>query len=378
MPESQAPCGKFLSYLTRIVLLIRGVYGGHSQCITSDYTQGNCVAIKDCPELFDIWEKPMINPDEMELLLSARCGTMGGEQKVCCAAIQTTTKNIISLERKLHSPDEVVSDLSFSDKCGLTMESKIFGGEYAGLGEFPWMALIEYSKPTGYGFHCGGALISEWHVLTAAHCVRDLRRGWRITSVRLGEHNLLNATDCDNMYCADPPENIAVFEIIPHEMYDPTNKHRYHDIAILKLVRPVHFTDYILPICFPPTHDSTYAGLNMTVAGWGKTIYSSQSDKLMKLIVPVKPQDECMSTYRAVKVELKEWQMCAGGVKGKDSCSGDSGGPLMLYNQTVTGPIYYITGIVSFGPTKCGSQGFPGVYTKVVDYIPWIKSKLKS
>lgn len=374
MPKSQVPCGNFLHYLIIIVILIGRIYGGHPQCITPDYKQGNCIPIEDCPEIFDIWEKPMINPEEMQLLVEVQCGTMGGEQKVCCAVVETTTKNIISSERKLHSPDETVSHSSPSDKCGITMESKLLGGEYAGLGEFPWMALIEYSKPSGRGFHCGGALISNRHVLTASHCVIDLRRGWRVISVRLGEHNLLNDIDCA-IYCADPPENIPVLEIIPHELYDSRNQHRYHDIAILKLVRPVHFTDYILPICFPPTHDTTYAGLNMTVAGWGRTIDSSQSDDLMKLIIPVKPQNECISTYRKVKVDLKEWQMCAGGVQGKDSCSGDSGGPLMFLDQTES--IYYITGIVSFGPIECGTQDFPGVYTKVVDYIPWIKSKLK-
>lgn len=77
-------------------------------------------------------------------------------------------------------------------------------------------------------------------------------------------------------------------------------------------------------------------------------------------------------------VALNSAQICAGGEKDKDSCKGDSGGPLMdLYadeNGTVN---WYSIGIVSYGPTPCGSETWPGVYIKVANYIPWIMSKLK-
>lgn len=69
-------------------------------------------------------------------------------------------------------------------------------------------------------------------------------------------------------------------------------------------------------------------------------------------------------------------QICAGGVRGKDSCKGDSGGPLMsLYVAEDFN--WYAVGIVSFGPDDCGQHGFPGIYTRVSDYMVWIIDNLK-
>lgn len=65
--------------------------------------------------------------------------------------------------------------------------------------------------------------------------------------------------------------------------------------------------------------------------------------------------------------------MCAGGELGKDSCKGDSGGPLMYEN----GRIYEVLGVVSFGPTPCGLEDIPGVYSKVSEYVRWIKSNIE-
>lgn len=68
--------------------------------------------------------------------------------------------------------------------------------------------------------------------------------------------------------------------------------------------------------------------------------------------------------------------MCAGGQGGKDSCKGDSGGPLMWENQRGK-KFYELVGVVSFGPFPCGEENEPGVYTKVHEYIPWIRQNVK-
>lgn len=93
--------------------------------------------------------------------------------------------------------------------------------------------------------------------------------------------------------------------------------------------------------------------------------------------VPVKSNSECETTYKQAGVNLKSSQMCAGGEKGKDSCRGDSGGPLMASYADERNDInWYIVGVVSFGPSPCGMEGWPGVYTKVIDYASWIISKV--
>lgn len=69
--------------------------------------------------------------------------------------------------------------------------------------------------------------------------------------------------------------------------------------------------------------------------------------------------------------------MCAGGLKGQDSCRGDSGGPLMGVLSVDRSQNYYALGVVSFGPSPCGLQGWPGIYTRITKYMPWIISKLR-
>mgnify|MGYP003343779468 CR=1 FL=1 len=362
MLQSRICYKQFLKCFT-IFIILGNITGGHAQCVTPNEKPGTCIPIRECAPLVEILQHSVINPDEIELLQASQCGRSGNQPKVCCPT-ETST-------------EVVTSDLlPTPEQCGQVLGQRIVGGNAARLDEFQWMALLEYSKPSGRGFHCGGALISKQYIATAAHCISNIPRGWRLTSVRLGEHNLDTDIDCEE-YCVEAPKNILVEETIPHELYDPKNINRYHDIALLRLQRPVAFTDYIFPICLPPATSSDYQGLVMTVAGWGRTENRSQSAKKMKLDVPVKTYGECRTTYQKAKVDLKNGQICAGGIKGKDSCTGDSGGPLMYVNQTQIGPTYYITGIVSFGPSNCGLQDWPGVYTKVADYIPWIVSKLR-
>ncbi|XP_028042611.1 phenoloxidase-activating enzyme-like, partial [Bombyx mandarina] len=84
----------------------------------------------------------------------------------------------------------------------------------------------------------------------------------------------------------------------------------------------------------------------------------------------------CQPAYSVQNRKITLWnkQICAGGVPGKDSCKGDSGGPLMYEN----GRQYEVVGVVSFGPTPCGLPDIPGVYTKVYEYLDWIRSTVKS
>lgn len=69
--------------------------------------------------------------------------------------------------------------------------------------------------------------------------------------------------------------------------------------------------------------------------------------------------------------------MCAGGRKGFDTCKGDSGGPLMTTDSSNGTPYWYMVGVVSFGASPCGLEGYPGVYTRVSAYMDWIEARLR-
>uniref|UniRef100_A0A1Y1LCA4 Peptidase S1 domain-containing protein n=3 Tax=Photinus pyralis TaxID=7054 RepID=A0A1Y1LCA4_PHOPY len=268
--------------------------------------------------------------------------------------------------------------------CGQSSAEKIFGGEVADMFDFPWIALIKYKTLDGYGFHCGGSLINTRYVLTAAHCLigKDLPEA---VSVRLGEYNLELDLDCTSTpeypMCADKHIDIPIAEMVVHEHYRPFDDNQYNDIALLRLARDIPYTDFIKPVClpiYPNLINEYFVGTNATTAGWGRTeTQRSGSSIKMKVTLPVRSNLDCKDVYASRRVSLSTQQLCVGGESGKDSCKGDSGGPLMhLY--TAPGEInWYIIGIVSFGPQICGLNGWPSVYTRVTEYVPWILQHLR-
>lgn len=104
---------------------------------------------------------------------------------------------------------------------------------------------------------------------------------------------------------------------------------------------------------------------------------AKDSDVKLKVSVPVVQPSVCQKTYKRLGVGLAPTQLCAGGLAGKDSCNGDSGGPLMANEIVGDSDNWYIRGIVSFGPNNCGTLGFPGVYTDVSKYGKWIAKNIK-
>lgn len=85
----------------------------------------------------------------------------------------------------------------------------------------------------------------------------------------------------------------------------------------------------------------------------------------------------CSQVYAQQNTRILNTQLCAGGKRGEDSCNGDSGGPLMtLDTSNPRNPHQYLVGIVSFGPRQCGLEGWPGVYTRVSEYLDWILSEM--
>lgn len=366
----------------------------YDSCKTPNEESGECILINNCPSLFELLQKRPLTSENVKYLKRSHCGFVGKIPKVCCKTPgqETTTKKITSLIKPLTEEEEnqkvgLLPDLL---TCGIQSSNRIYGGEKAELDEYPWMALLEYEKANRqHGFYCGGVLISKRYVLTASHCIKgkDLPKSWKLVSVRLGEYDLDSDKDCvsngfGKEICTDTPIDVPVEEQIPHEMYNPYDPNQYHDIALLRLSRDVKFTNYIRPICLPLADNEknqNYTGQKLTVAGWGKTETRSESNIILKLQVPVKSHSECNSKYQEARVDLSSDQLCAGGEKGKDSCRGDSGGPLMTISTDLEGESnWFAAGVVSFGPSPCGTEGWPGVYTRVANYIPWILSKIKN
>lgn len=239
-----------------------------------------------------------------------------------------------------------------------------------------------------FGFHCGGALINSRYVLTAGHCLASSKLekyGWDLHSVRLGEWDTSTAPDCvveltKKRVCAPLHMDIEIEKRILHELYVPNSIDQMHDIALLRVKEPVHFSEYVKPICLPIGNDlrnNNFENQAMDVAGWGVTEDGKSSNTKLKINVHVWNLDRCQEKYRTYQMHLNRSQLCAGGKANVDTCQGDSGGPLMVTTKAEEQEIFFVAGVTSYGPQPCGLQGWPGVYTRVGHYVEWITGKLE-
>ncbi|XP_055546193.1 CLIP domain-containing serine protease B4-like [Wyeomyia smithii] len=355
--------GLLVPGLLLVALFSEGLAQGQP-CTNPIGQSGICVSLRECQPLLNIYSKPVITPDESNFIQSSRCASAaGGRALVCCAGLTAAAGKATLLK---------------PPNCGRELSNRIFGGQETDLDEFPWTALIRYRKPNGqFGFHCGGALINARYVVTAAHCIDAIPRGWQVVSVRVGEHDLSNnGQDCKDDVCADVPVDLGVSKIIVHQEYNPQVKSQYNDIALIRFDRDVSFSVYVQPICLPvdePERSRNNVGTKATAAGWGRTETASSSQVKLKVELDITDLARCSSIYRPSGLSIRDTQLCAGGKKGEDTCSGDSGGPLMKRVKSN----FFLFGIVSFGPNKCGTKDVPGVYTNVAKYIDWIENNME-
>uniref|UniRef100_A0A8W7NS14 Peptidase S1 domain-containing protein n=1 Tax=Anopheles atroparvus TaxID=41427 RepID=A0A8W7NS14_ANOAO len=240
-------------------------------------------------------------------------------------------------------------------------QNLIVGGTAARPGEFPHMARLGFVDEKGaVTFQCGATLISEQWVMTAAHCIESTN-----IIIRLGEIK-------DNDPDAEDPVDEWVVKIVKHPNYKRPKV--YNDIALLKLQNPVRFSLRIRPACL---YSSSEIDRKKSIAtGFGATrSFGSASKELLKVTLDLFSTPECDPYFqrnKRVPQGLSHTQLCAGHLTGdRDTCTGDSGGPLQIYSSEMGSCTVQVVGITSFGFT-CGSST-PGVYTRVSEYLDWIE-----
>ncbi|XP_039760066.1 uncharacterized protein LOC120633784 [Pararge aegeria] len=369
----------------------------HDTCPTIDNGVGTCRNIKECPLYVKLLTEARSNSAAVQVLRRVHCGFDGNTPKVCCpllpiptvapapptpapptpAPIQPPTPAPIDTAAGKSLTSDFISEFPLPPECGVSNGSfsRVVGGVDAKLGDFPWMALLGYKgkrSPTT-SWLCGGSLISRHHVLTAAHCIHNHEDDLYV--VRVGELDLASETE------GATPVDVLIKTKIKHEDYNA--KAFTNDIALLVLQNDVQFTDLIKPICIPTDNklrSTSFEDYNPFIAGWGDLEFRGpKATRLQVLQLPVVSNDFCKQAYTAYKAQVIDNRvLCAGFKKGgKDSCQGDSGGPLMqpIYNFETTKTYFYQIGVVSFGK-KCAEPGFPGVYSRVTSFVPWLQKNV--
>ncbi|XP_015761869.1 PREDICTED: MAM and LDL-receptor class A domain-containing protein 1-like isoform X4 [Acropora digitifera] len=255
------------------------------------------------------------------------------------------------------SPPPSTSSPNISASCGLRPHSRIVGGTVARPGSWPWQAmLLRASSRTQF---CGGTLVSNRVVITAAHCVP---RGAASFKIRLGAHY---RTSSSTGY----EQDFDVDKLIVHPSYGSPLRYS-HDIAIVKLSRPALLNKRVHPACLPFAIPPPASGTSCWITGWG-TLSSGGSDpnQLMQVSVPIVSRQQCNGAYPQ---QIHDSMVCAGFAKGgKDACQGDSGGPMVCE----TGGRYYLQGVTSWG-YGCAAPGTYGVYARITYLLNWIKQEM--
>ncbi|XP_064081880.1 trypsin-like [Macrobrachium nipponense] len=258
----------------------------------------------------------------------------------------------------------------FAALLDITARPPVVGGFESQRNAWPWMALIGIKKEDGFDWFCGGVLINDQWVLTAAHCL-DTRVP---TTVRLGEHNYESENDDANV------EDFEISQLVRHPNYSfPV---AYHDLALLQLSTKVILKRYISPVCLPWGAEilRNLTGRTVKLTGWGDTQFAGRpSPALQEVDVTMFPISTCQNAYSTLRQSRVHWPrgigqetVCAGHEQGgRDACQGDSGGPLTYQGDEEK---YFLSGIVSTG-YGCGNKDFPGIYANVLHapHLAWIK-----
>ncbi|XP_035918114.1 brachyurin-like [Anopheles stephensi] len=239
---------------------------------------------------------------------------------------------------------------------------RIVNGQEATPGQFPYQIALLSEFLTGTGL-CGGTVLTNNFILTAAHCVVS-----GTTTLARGGTAIMGAHNRAVQEATQQRIRFSTGGIVRHPQYSPTNIR--NDIAVVRLDGTITFNTRVQPARLPARSDSRqFGGFTGTVSGFGRTSDGSQATSNVVRFArnPVMTNADCIARWNTALIQPQN--VCLSGEGGRSSCNGDSGGPLTVQD----GGSLQI-GVVSFGSAAGCSIGMPSVYARVSFFLGWIEA----
>merc|ERR1712001_148242 len=262
---------------------------------------------------------------------------------------------------KLSKSTHKASSVDLAAECGIEgppSKDRIVGGFEAEENQWPWQVALFIDD----AWFCGGSIISENYVLTAAHCAD----GASYFDIMAGAHNVRASSEPNRV-------EVTSYNGWTHPLWNSNDLSG--DLALIELPSPMPMNDYISTSCLPATGETPAVGSLVTVTGWGKPSDSAGGiSPVLREVrdIPVMTNADCNAVYGIVG----DGVVCIDTAGGRGSCNGDSGGPLVQKSGAkAAGDKWTQVGIVSFGASAGCEVGMPAGFTRTEYYLDWIKSE---
>jgi secreted trypsin-like serine protease len=254
--------------------------------------------------------------------------------------------------------NELLNDYVNENKAPAPRDRRIVNGQPAEPHQFPYQVALLINSPTGTGL-CGGSVISQFAVLSAAHCTST------------GVQTYLIIAGANNRNQLEPNQQrrtVPASDFIAHPNYGPLRL--INDIAVLRFTQAYTFNEFVRPVVMASDDSNRHVDARVHVSGFGRISDSNQltSEIVLFTVKTVISNAACAQQFPLL---IQDSTICAVGSPDINNsvCNGDSGGPLTIRDGDSNS---VQVGVVSFGSAQGCELGFPDGYARVSSFLPWI------